>query len=97
MVPGRRRLAAVLAATLISLSSVTMSSANSPIPTVDEVDQLSIELQFRRDFGLNSDPEFVKQLMADATAYDGNYGVALTLDELSDLQGVWRSKTRLVH
>lgn len=44
------------------------------------------ELGFRRDFGLNTDPEFVAQLMTNPAAYEGGYGVALTPDELSDLQ-----------
>lgn len=49
-------------------------------------EKLSIELKFRRDFGLNADPTFVRALMADAAAYDESFPVALTDGERSEMK-----------
>lgn len=49
-------------------------------------EKLSVELKFRRDFGLNPDPTFVRTLMADAAAYDESFPVALTDGERSEMK-----------
>lgn len=77
-----RRLVAICAAIVLIVGPV------GDVRAVDgEFDlRLQEELRFRGDFGLNSDPAFVTQLMSDPAAYDGGYGAALTPDELADLQ-----------
>ena len=81
-----RRVAAVSAATVLSLSVVNVSWAESPATTEDASDRFASEVAFRRDFGLATDAEFVKTLMANPAAYEGGLGVALSPDELRDIQ-----------
>lgn len=84
---GRRQVAAWAATTLLLLTSMNAAAVTAPIEaTPDLAERLQIELNFRRDFGLSADLAFVTQLMADPSAYDGMYGVALTPAELADLQ-----------
>lgn len=83
--PGKRRVTSALAAVLFSVTQATVTTAN-PVADLALADQLQTELNFRSNFGLNTDVAFVTQLMADPSAYDGSYGVALTPDELIDLQ-----------
>ena len=76
---GRRQVAAWAATTLLLLTSMNAAAVTAPIEaTPDLAERLQIELNFRRDFGLSADLAFVTQLMADPSAYDGMYGVALT-------------------
>jgi hypothetical protein len=81
-----RRAAAALFAVLLTLTNTAIASANLPTVDVDIAEQLEDELRFRRDFGLSTDLGLIRTLMADPTAYDGGYGVALTAIELADLQ-----------
>jgi hypothetical protein len=81
-----RRAAAALFAVLLTLTNTAIASANLPTVDVGLAEKLEDELRFRRDFGLSTDLGLVRALMADPTAYDGGYGVALMPAELADLQ-----------
>jgi hypothetical protein len=74
----------VLLGLVVLLSSTGLAGdARAVGDTADA--RLANELKFRQDFGLNADPAAVRALMANPTAYDGSFGVALTPEELSDL------------
>lgn len=49
-------------------------------------DRFAVEMKFRQDFGLNSDPAAVMALMSDRTAYDENFPVALTPAERTEME-----------
>lgn len=84
---GRRRVAALAAATLLFVTSLNAAAVTVPVETArDLAERLEIELSFRRDFGLATDVAVLTQLMTNPSAYAGSYGVALTPAELGDLQ-----------
>ena len=76
----RLTLAWLLVAFFTGLSLPEARATDDPAAT-----RLANELRFRRDFGLVSDVSYVKQLMADPAAYNGEYPVALTVAEREEM------------
>jgi hypothetical protein len=72
--------------TVLVVAFLVLSLSPGSQATAAEVDALRLqdELDFRRDFGLNADETYVRQLMANPQAYS-HWPVALTRDEIAEM------------